>query len=123
MPSPQRQARVTGVLYLIVGVFAAFAFYVRSTIYVAGDATATVRNVASKTDLVRLGVIADLVQATAFLFLALMLYGLLRQASRSAARAMVALVTVAVAMMCLNLVHQTAALLLATDQSYVDGLG
>jgi hypothetical protein len=36
---------------------------------------------------------------------------------------MVALVVVAVAMMALNVVHQYAALVVATDPSYVEGLG
>jgi hypothetical protein len=123
MRTPQRLARIAGLLYLIVAVFAAFAFYSRAAVLVPGDAAATARNVVADAGLVRLGVAADLVQATAFLLLVLVLYQLLGHVNRPAARAMVAFVVVAVAMMCLNMVHQYAALVIATRPSSVDGLG
>lgn len=123
MRTPQRLARIAGLLYLIVAVFAAFAFYSRAAVFAPGDAATTANNVVADAGLVRLGIAADLIQATAFLLLALVLYELLRHVNQSAARAMVTFVAVAVAVMCLNMVHQFAALVIATEPSYVDGLG
>ncbi|MEV6526382.1 DUF4386 domain-containing protein [Longispora sp. NPDC051575] len=120
---PQRLARIAGLFYLIVGVFAGFAFYGRSEVYVPGDAATTARNVAEHAGLVRASFVADLVQATFFLFLAMALYVLLKHVHRLVARAMVVFVAVAVGMMCLNMVYQYAALTIATDSSRADALG
>ncbi|MGY0234694.1 DUF4386 domain-containing protein [Longispora urticae] len=120
---PQRLARLAGLFYLIVGVFAGFAFYGRAEVHVPGDAATTARNVAEHAGLVRYGFVADLVQATFFLFLAMALYVLLKHVHHNAARAMVLFVAVAVALMCANMLHQFGALLVATDSSYADALG
>ena len=54
-------ARVAGVLYLLVGIFGGFAEgFVEPKMYVAGDAAATAANVVANAGLVRLGVVADL---------------------------------------------------------------
>jgi hypothetical protein len=124
MSSPKRLARIAGLLYLIVGIFGGFAIaYVTATVYVPGDAATTARNVLANAGLVRIGVIADLLQATVFVFLAMILYVLLKDVNKNAARAMVILVAIAATMMCLNEVFQFAALLVATDGSYVAAFG
>jgi len=124
MLAPKRLARIAGLLYLIVAIFGGFAqFGVRMQVYVAGDAAATAENVVANAGLVRVGVVADLLQATVFLFLAMTLYLLLHEASRNAARAMVILVAIATTMMCLVVLFQFAALLVATDPSYVTAFG
>jgi hypothetical protein len=119
-----RLARIAGVLYLLVAICGGFAhFYSRGAVYVAGNATETADRVAENATAVRLGVVADLVQATIFLFLAMTLYVLLRHVNDNVARAMVTIVAVAVAMICLNMVHQFGALLVATDASYQSAFG
>jgi hypothetical protein len=124
MGSPKRLARFAGLLYLVVAIFGGFAhFGVRAQVYVPGDAAATAENVLTNAGLVRIGVVADLLQATVFVFLAMTLYLLLQHASRNAARAMVILVAIATTIMCLNMVFQFAALLVATDGSYVAAFG
>ncbi len=70
-----------------------------------------------------MGVVADLLQATVFLFLAMTLYLLLQEVSRNSARAMVILVAIATTMMCLVVGFQFAALLVATDPSYATAFG
>src|SRR3989454_6822536 len=90
--SPKRIARIAGVLYLLVGIFGGFAQgFVYPKVYVAGDAATTARNVLANSGLVRLGVVADLFQATVWVFLALVLYRLLKHVNKSAASAMVSL--------------------------------
>lgn len=124
MKSPKRLARMAGLIYLFVAVFAGFAhLFVRAKVYVPGDAATTAANVAANTGLVRVGFFADLVQATLFLALAMMLYVLLKHVHADAARAMVVIVAVAVAIICINMVYQLGALLVATDPSYSSAFG
>jgi hypothetical protein len=104
MNSPRRLARIAGVLYLLVAIVGGFAAgYVAPTMYVAGDATATVANVVGNAGLVRLGVFADLVNQAVLVFLGLTLYTLLRHVHRGAARAMVVLVVAAAAICSVDL--------------------
>jgi len=124
MSSPKGLARVAGVLYLLNGVLAGFAFgYVSSKVYVAGVAATTAANVAANPGLVRVGAVADLIQATVWVFLALVLYSLLRHVQESAARAMVVLVAVGAAITCLNDVFQFESVRVATDPSCGVALG
>lgn len=119
MSSPKRLARIAGLLYLLVGIFGGFAYgYVLASVYVPGDAAATASRVLANPGLVRVGIVADLFQATVFVFLALALYRLLQHVQRAAASAMVVLVGIATAIMCLNNVFQYAALLVATGGAY-----
>ena len=110
MSSPKQLARIAGLLYLIVGVFGAFAIgYVTPLVYASGDALTTATNVSANAGLVRASVLADLIQATVFVFLAMVLFAILKDVNRSVARAMVILVAIATAVMCLNEVFQIGA--------------
>jgi len=124
MISKKQLARIAGVLYLIVAIFGGFAhLFVRAKVYVPGDAAATAQSVVANSGLVRIGVVADLFQATVFLFLGMALYLLLKHVNTNAARSMVILVAIATTIICLNMVFQFAALLVATDGSYVAAFG
>jgi hypothetical protein len=124
MTSPKRLARPAGLLYLAVAVFGAFAYgFVLTKVYAPGDATTTAANVLANAGLVRLGVVADLIQATVMAFLAMTLYRLLRHVNQNAASAMVILAAIATTIMCLNNVFQIAALLVATNGSYATAFG
>ncbi|GHJ42734.1 hypothetical protein Cs7R123_00760 [Catellatospora sp. TT07R-123] len=124
MTPPQRIARITGLLYLGVAIFGAFAFlYVKDLVRVPGDAAATAANLVAHAGLVRIGFVADLVQATLFLLVVLGFHRLLAPVHQHAARAMAAFVAVAVAIMCLNAVFQYGALRLATAPADYPDLG
>jgi Domain of unknown function (DUF4386) len=124
MSSPKRLARIAGLLYLIVGIFGGFAIaFVAAKVYAPGDAATTAGNVLANAGLVRMGVIADLLQATVFVFLAMVLYVLLKDVNKNVARAMVILVAIATTLMCINEVFRFAAVLVATDGSYVAAFG
>ncbi len=124
MTSPRRLAQVAGLLYLVVGVFGGFAVgYVGPLIYAPGNAATSAANVVANAGLVRIAVVADLLQATVFVFLAMVLYMLLKDVSKAAARSMVILVAIATTIMCLNEVFQFSALLVATDHSYATAFG
>ena len=115
MSSPKRLARIAGLLYLLVGIFGGFAEgYVEPKMYVAGNAAATTANVAANAGLVRMGVVADLLDGTFFVFLALTLYILLKHVHQSVARAMVVLVILATAITCLSALFEFEGLRVAT---------
>jgi hypothetical protein len=124
MTSPKRLARIAGVLYLLNGITSGFAFaYVLGKVFVPGDAAKTAANVAANPGLVRAGVVAELFQATEWVFLAMTLYLLLRHVHQSAARLMVVLVAVGAAIVCLNDVFQFESARVATDGSFVSAFG
>src|SRR5438876_2877670 len=105
--SPKRLARIAGVLYLLVGIFGAFAQgFLYPKIYVAGDAAKTVGNLIANSGLVRLGIVADLFQATVWVFVAITLYLLLKHVNKSVAGAMVVLAAMGASITMLNTVFE-----------------
>jgi Domain of unknown function (DUF4386) len=124
MTSEKKLARIAGSLYLVVAVLGGFAeLVVRDGIVEPGNAAATAENISGSATLFRLGFAADLVQATVFLFTAMALYLLLRHVHELMARAMVVIVAVSVAIICLNLLNQFTALSLATGEEYAAAFG
>jgi len=124
MTSQKRLARIAGSLYLVVAVLGGFAeLVVRADLVERGNPAATAQNIRTSATLFRLGFVADLVQATFFLFTAMALYLLLRHVDTLVAQAMVVLVAVAVAIICLNLLHQLTALSIATGDDYRSTFG
>src|SRR5256885_9208619 len=122
--SPKRIARIAGVLYLLVGIFGGFAQgFVYPKIYVAGDAAATAGNLIANSGLVRLGVVADFFDNTIWVFLALVLYRLLKHVNKSVARAMVVLVAIGAGITLLNAVFEFEGLRVATGAVNLAGFG
>ncbi|HXC77807.1 MAG TPA: DUF4386 domain-containing protein [Candidatus Acidoferrum sp.] len=115
MTSPKRLARIAGLLYLLVGIFGGFAEgFVEPKMYVAGNAAATVSNVVANSGLLRLGVVADLLDGTVFIFLALVLYVLLKPVNKGVARGMLVLVIVAATITCISALFEFEGLRVAT---------
>jgi hypothetical protein len=124
MSTPKRLARIAGFLYLLVGIFGGFAEgYVEPKMYVAGNAAATAGNIVANSGLVRLGVVADLLDATFFVFVALALYILLKHVHKSVARAMLVLVMLAAGITCVVAVFEFEALRVATGAVDMGALG
>ena len=122
--SPKRLARIAGVFYLLVGIFGGFAEgFVDPKMYVAGDAAATAANVVANSALVRIGVVAHLVDGAFFVLTALTLYVLLTHVHKSVARAMLVFAVIAVGIISLNAVFQFEGLQVATDGSYATAFG
>src|SRR2546421_5572063 len=114
--SAKRLARLAGVFYLFVGIFGGFAEgFVDPKMYVAGHAATTAENVIANSGLVRMGVVAHLLDATFFVFVALTLYVVFRHVRKSVARAMLVLVALASGIIALNAVFQFEGLRVATD--------
>jgi len=115
MNTNKRTARIAGVFYLLVGIFGGFAEgYVEPKMYIAGNAAATASNVVTNSGLVRMGVVADLLDQTFFVFLALSLYTLLKDFHKPMARAMLLFVILAAGIGCLNAVFEFEGLQVAT---------
>jgi hypothetical protein len=124
MSSPKRLARIAGVLYLLVGIFGGFAEgYVEPKMYVAGNAAVTTGNVVANAGLVRMGVVADLLDGTLFVFLALVLYILLKDVHKSVARAMLVLVVLATGITCLSALFEFEGLRVATGAVDMAAIG
>ena len=98
MNSRKREARVAGVLYLMLGVTSALGLNIPSAFIVRGDAAATADKIASSQLLYRLYVISGLASQILFVFLVLALYQLLKGVNKRQASLMVALVLVQVPM-------------------------
>ena len=115
MNPPKRLARIAGILYLLVGISGGFAQgVIYPKVYVAGDAASTAANLIANSGLVRLAVVADFLDNTVWVFLALVLYRLLKQVNKSIASAMVVLAAIGAGITMLNAVFEFEGLRVAT---------
>ncbi len=113
-------ARVAGLLYLLMGIPAAFSImYVPRTLIVPGNATATANNILASEMLFRIGIVSELISATAFIFLVRALYRLLNGVSKTHASLMVTLVLVSVAIGFMNVPNEIAALTLLRGADFL----
>ncbi len=118
--SRKQTARLAGALYLVMGLAGAFSImYIPRFFMIRGDPATTASNIASSPLLYRFGVVCDLVNQVGFIFLALVLYDLLRDVNRRHARLMVALVLVQVAMTFAIMITQIAPLVLLSGADYL----
>jgi len=97
--TPRLKARIAGVFYLatiLAGMFA--EGFVRSTLIVSGDATATAANILASEPLYRVGVACDLVGLVCYTVVTLLFYELFAPVSRGLSRlaALFSLVGIAV---------------------------
>ena len=109
MLSEKYLARIAGLLYLIVIICGIFAEkYVRFTLVDLNDSAVTAQNIGNQEFLFRMGFVADLIMQLAYFLLPVVLYQLLKKTS----------VTVAVAIMCINMLNHYAPLLLLNHNIY-----
>jgi hypothetical protein len=124
MLSPSRQARIAGVLYLLLAVSSGLPWqYLNGVIVKRGDASATADNVAAHSSVLRLALVSDLASMACYVLTAMALYTLLKQVNRGIAAAMVAFAATGAAIMGAVCLAQVAALSIATDGSYATAFG
>jgi hypothetical protein len=122
--SPKRVARITGIFYLLVGIFGFFSEgFADPLLYVAGNAAATAGNVVANQGLVRMDVVAHLLDATFFVLTAVGLYVLLKHVNKTVAGTFVVLVSLAAGIIGLNAIFMFAGLRVATDGAYAAAFG
>jgi hypothetical protein len=113
MNSINKTARTAGFLYLVLAVLSAFGLvYVPSLLIVPGDTAATANNIVTSESLFRLGFVSNLIAFTVNVFVAVLLYKLLKPVNKSMASLMVILILVGLGIAMLNEVNQLVALLL-----------
>jgi Domain of unknown function (DUF4386) len=118
MNSRKHDARVAGVLYLLLGATSALEMSIPSVFIVHGDAAATVSKIVSSQLLYRLYIVSGLVSQILFVFLVLALHQLLRGVNKRQALLMVALVLVQVPMAFANTLCGLAPLVLSNGADY-----
>lgn len=120
MHSIQKTARLTGVLYLAIAIISAFGLvYVPALLIVPGDAATTAHNILTSEWLFRLGFMSNLITFTINVFVATLLYQLLKPVNKNMAALMVILILVGLGIGMLNELNQVVALLLLRSGAYL----
>ena len=118
--SPHAMARIAGFLYLLIAVCSGFSFgYVRTTLIVPGDATATVSTIMASEGLFRLGIAADAVVFLSEIVLIAMLYTLLKPVSKTLSLAAAYARLAMAVMQGMNLLNYGFVLLLVSGAGYL----
>jgi len=112
--------RFAGLLYVLISIPGVFALiYVPSKLIVHANATATATNIAAHETLFRLGIAAELIGQTGFIFVALALYDLLKGVNQRHAVLMVTLIVVAIPIAFLNELNAIAAVVLVHGADFL----
>ncbi len=115
MNSIQKNARIAGVLYLLLIPFSIFGMiYVPTQLLVAGDGAATAGNIIGSESLFRQAIVSALTVQVINIFLVLALYRLLRPVNKTMAVLMVVFSLAAVPIAMLNELNHYAVLFLST---------
>jgi Domain of unknown function (DUF4386) len=120
MTTLSRNARIAGLLYLMLMTAPLRLMYIPSKIIVPRDPAATASNILAHETLFRLGMLSDLYTATMGIFLTLALYRLFKDVDRTLAVVMVILGGIMVVpIYFLNTLNDAAALLLVRGAGYL----
>jgi hypothetical protein len=107
----KRNARVAGLLYLLVVLTGPFVLmYVPGKLFVPGDATATASNILAHQSLFRAYIVVGLVSELIFIFLVLALYRLLKGVNLQLASIMVILILIDAPLAFWGIANQVATL-------------
>lgn len=120
MNSIKNSGRFAGLLYVLASIVGFFAMgYVPGKLIVHGNAAATANNIAASETLFRLGIASGILGQTAFIFVALALYDLLKEVNRRHASLMVLLIVVSIPIALLNELNSFAALVLVRGAEFL----
>ena len=118
--TPQKYARVAGVLYLLIFFIGPFAFFMgRVGIVVPGDPTATVENLIASPSLFRLGIAAETIIVLVEIVVSAILYVLFRPVSKPLALAAAFARFTQSLLQAVNLITAVPALLILGGVSYL----
>lgn len=110
MNSKKKNARIAGVLYLLIAVTGGFGImYTQSSILVPNDAAATASNLIDSEFMFRLSILSNLISQALTIFLVLTLSRLFKDVNRKLNKYMVTLVLVAIPISFLNVLNLVAA--------------
>ena len=118
--SPQKTARVAAFVFVLIFILGMSTdLFIRPGLIVAGDAAATVKNIAASEALFRLSLVSDLIRQALLMILPLILYKLLKPVNKTVAALMVIFALVCVPISLLNELNHFAVLLLSTGTVYL----
>jgi len=121
--SPQSYARIGGVLYLIIIIAGLFGeLFVRSKLFVPGDATATANQIIASPLLWRVGICADLIMHVCDIPLMLIFYVLLRPVNKNLALLNLLFNLIQTAVLVANKLNLLMALFVLADASYLQSI-
>jgi len=122
--SPQKYARIGGVIYLIIIITGIFGeAFVRNTLIVSGDPATTAHNIVSSELLWRLGIFADLIMQLCDLPLILILYLLLKPVNKNLALLNLLFNVIQTAVLVVNKLMLLSALFYLEDAVYLKAFG
>ena len=122
--SPQKTARIAGLLYLMIIISGIFAeFIVRSSFIVPGNPAATASNIAASESLFRIGIASDLIMIICDVALALLFYVLLRAVSESLSLLAAFFRLIQAAILGANLLTLFVVLQMLNGTGYLSGFG
>jgi len=121
--SPRQQARLAGLLYLIVDIAAGFAMIVRSKLIVHGDATATANNILAHEFLFRMAFAAELVACVINIPLAVIFFGLFRVVNKQLSLIVMLLIVAGSIVQAVVLLDQYEPLILLNGSHYLNAFG
>ncbi len=121
MVTIKKQARLAGLLYLLLGVTAPVALvYVPSKLMVADNPAATIENIRNSPATLRLGIAFELIHQVVGIFVTLELFRLFKPVSVRLARQLLVLgCLVSVPIMFVNVLNHVAALILLSAPDYL----
>ena len=121
MVTIKKQARLAGLLYLLLGVTAPIGLlYVPGKLMVPDDAAATIANIRNSPSLLRLGIAFELIHQIIAVFVVLELYRLFRPVSVRLARQLVVFgCLLSVPIVFINILNEVAALILLSGADYL----
>jgi hypothetical protein len=117
--SPNKNARIAGILYLLPWILSLVAVFLRQSLIVPGDAGATASNIVASESVFTVSILMDLIVQVVFIFLVFVLYKLLKPVNKTQAMLMVILFLVSVPIAMLNALNQFAAPLLLSSADYL----
>jgi len=114
----KRTARIAGLWYLVLAIGAGYSWLYISKTFVAESAVSTVQHILSTETQYVISILFSIIGQIGFIFLALALYRLFKNVNQTQARLMLTLVIIAVAVMFVNIIFQTGALVFLNRASY-----
>jgi hypothetical protein len=120
MTTLQKNARVAGLLYLLIAITGPFVLiYVPGKLFVSGDASATANNILAHVTLFKTYIVVGLLSELFFIALVFALYRLLHDVSRELATVMVILVLIDAPMAFLSVANQVATLAIVQGAGFL----
>ncbi|MEO8743116.1 MAG: DUF4386 domain-containing protein [Lysobacteraceae bacterium] len=120
MTTISKDARVVGLIYLLLTLIAPFRLiFIPTKLFVDGNAAATASNIVAHETLFRLGIAGDLIAGAVSLFLTFALYQFFKGVSRNWALLMLLLGFMDTPLYFVNVLNDAAALILAKGADYL----